>query len=489
MHNRSMMVSQRFTCTQRRRVMAVSIVWLLASWLIGDLQLVAADDARRRPNIIFILADDLGYGDLGCYGQKRIQTPNIDRLASEGMRFTDFYAGSTVCAPSRCVLMTGLHTGHAFIRGNGKDNLRPEDVTVAEILKQAGYATGHFGKWGLGHEGSTGVPTRQGFDEFFGYLDQHHAHNYYPSFLVRNEQRVALKNVVPGQGEFGQGVASEKVEYSHDLIAAAALSFVDSHKDRPFFLYLPLTTPHANNEARAKGMEVPDYGSYANQDWPEAQKGHAAMITRMDTDVGKILARLKEYDIDDHTIVFFSSDNGPHAEGGNDPDFQDSNGPLRGIKRSLTDGGIRVPMLVRWPGRVKAGSTNEHVGAFWDVLPTLAELAGVADRAPKEIDGISFAPTLLGREGQRQHEYLYWAFYEQGGARAIRQGRWKAVQQPYHTPVRLYDIVADIGESNDLAAEHADVVSELTKRMNESYAPSDRWRFPQAAPKKPAKGK
>ncbi|MCH7728708.1 MAG: sulfatase-like hydrolase/transferase, partial [Planctomycetes bacterium] len=256
------------------------------------------------------------------------------------------------------------HTGHAFIRGNGKDNLRPSDVTVAEVLKEAGYTTGMFGKWGLGHEGSTGLPTRQGFDEFYGYLDQHHAHNYYPQFLVRNEKRVPLRNVVPKPGQFGQGVATVKIDYSHDLITEEALAFIDHNKDRRFFLYVPWTIPHANNEARNKGMEVPDFGIYKDKEWPEAQKGHAAMITRMDADVGRILARLEKYGIDDNTIVMFTSDNGPHREGGNDPDFQDSNGKLRGIKRDLSEGGIRVPMIARWPGKVPAGTTTNFAGAF-----------------------------------------------------------------------------------------------------------------------------
>jgi arylsulfatase A-like enzyme len=447
-------------------------------WCTEATRAVAAAESTAPPNIIFVLADDLGYGDLGCYGQRQIKTPNIDRLAREGLRFTDFYAGCTVCAPSRCVLMTGYHTGHAFIRGNGKDNLRPEDVTVAEVLKDAGYATCLAGKWGLGHEGSTGVPTRQGFNHFFGYLDQHHAHNYYPNFLLRNEQRVELKNVVPQPGEFGQGVAAKKVEYSHDLIMDEALGFIDRHKAQPFFLYLALTIPHANNEAGKAGMEVPELGEYADRDWPEPQKAHAAMIGRMDRDVGRLLERLAQHGIDERTIVLFSSDNGPHAEGGNDPNFNDSNGPLKGIKRDLTEGGIRVPMLVRWPGKVAAGATSSHAGAFWDVLPTLAELAGVKDKAPAGIDGLSFAPTLLGAKAQQPHDHLYWAFYERGGARALRQGDWKAVQQPYHTPVRLYNLKTDLGEEHDVAAEHAELVAKMTAVMDAEYAPSDRWKFP-----------
>jgi arylsulfatase A-like enzyme len=443
---------------------------------------VRSADPDRPPNIIFILADDLGYGDLGCYGQQKIQTPNLDRLAAEGMRFTQFYAGSTVCAPSRCALMTGLHTGHGYIRGNGRENLRPEDVTVARVLKQRGYATGLVGKWGLGHEGSTGVPTEQGFDDFFGYLDQVHAHNYYPSFLLRNGERVALPNVVANEGPFGQGVATKKVQYSHDLMSDEALGFIDRHQDKPFFLYLAWTVPHANNEAGRQGMEVPDYGPYANRDWPEPQKGHAAMITRMDQDVGKLLARLKRHGIDERTIVFFSSDNGPHREAGIDPDFADSNGPLRGIKRSLHDGGIRVPMLVRWPGKIAAGAVSDFVGAFWDVLPTLAELAGAGDHVPAGLDGLSFVPTLVGRgHEQQQHDHLFWFFYEQGGARAMRRGAWKAVQQPLDSPVRLYDLAEDVGEQNDVAASQPEIVADLQRRMEETYVPSARWRFPATA--------
>ncbi len=441
-----------------------------------------AADAPRKPNIVFILADDLGYGDLGSYGQKQIRTPNLDRMAKEGMRFTQFYAGCTVCAPSRCVLMTGLHTGHCFIRGNAKENLRPEDVTVAKVLKDAGYETGLVGKWGLGHEGSSGVPTKQGFGSFYGYLDQVHAHNYYPAYLMRNEERVPLKNVVPGTGEFGKGVATTKVEYSHDLMAAEALAFLDRNKDRPFFLYFAPTIPHANNEAGKLGMEVPDFGIYKDKDWPEPQKGHAAMISRLDADVGRLFERLKKHGIDENTLVFFSSDNGPHREGGNNPDFNHSHGPLRGIKRDLYEGGIRIPLIARWPGKVKAGTTTEYIGAFWDVLPTLAELGG--GKTPTGLDGISFVPTLLGQQDmQKQHESLYWAFYESGGAMAVRMGKWKAVQQPIGTAIQLYDLDADIGEKDDVAAKHPEVVAKMKKAMDESHTPSTRWKFPEQRPK------
>jgi arylsulfatase A-like enzyme len=286
---------------------------------------------------------------------------------------------------------------------------------------------------------------------------------------------------VPEVGRWGQGVASAKNEYSHDLMAEEALSFIDRHQLGPFFLYLALAVPHANNEARQLGMEVPDYGQYADRDWPEPQKGHAAMITRMDADVGRLMLRLRQYGIDERTIVFFTSDNGPHAEGGNDPDFQDSNGPLRGIKRSLYEGGIRVPMLVRWPGRLPPGSESSHVGAFWDVLPTLAELSDTAKHVPPGLDGISFVPTLLGHsDQQRQHDDLFWAFYEGGGARALRRGKWKAVQQPIRTPIRLYDLDQDLDEQHDIAAEHAEVVADMQRRMDAAYAPSELWSFPMA---------
>jgi arylsulfatase A-like enzyme len=361
-------------------------------------------------------------------------------------------------------------------------------VTVAEVLKGAGYHTGLTGKWGLGEEGSTGVPTRQGFDYFFGYLNQHHAHNYYPAYLFRNEQRVPLKNEVPGAGEFGSGVATKKIEYSHDLVAEEALKFIDEQKEGPFFLYLAFTMPHANNEAKNKGMEVPDYGPYANLDWPEPQKGHAAMITRMDADIGRVFAKLKELKIDDRTLVFFGSDNGPHREGGNDPDFNNSNGPFKGIKRSLTEGGIRIPFIARWPGKIAAGTTSDWIGGYQDVMPTLAELTGTSERVPSYIDGISFLPTLLGHPNdQKNHDYLYWAFYEGGAGQAARFGNWKAVQQPYHSPIRLYDLENDLGEEHDLAAKRPELVEQAKQMMQAAYTPSELWQFPKAGQKKTGK--
>ena len=452
------------------------------------LTICQAANAAKKPNVIFILSDDLGYGDLGSFGQKRIQTPVLDKMAAEGMKMTNFYAGSTVCAPSRCVVMTGYHTGHCFIRGNGKDNLRPSDVTVGEVMKAAGYQTALIGKWGLGHEGSSGVPTKQGFDYFFGYLDLHHAHNYYPSFLVRDEKRVPLKNVVPNEGQYGQGKASVKKEYSHDLLANEALKFIDRAKDNPFFLYLALTIPHANNEAGKEGMEVPDYGIYADKDWPEPQKGHAAMISRMDTDIGRIMDRLKQYGIDDNTLILFSSDNGPHREGGNDPDFQNSNGDLKEIKRSLHEGGIRVPTIARWPGQISAGTSTDHAGGFWDIMATFADVAGSEEEVPEDTDGISFMPSLLGdNNDQHQHDFLYWAFYERGGTQALRKGKWKAIEQPSHTPVRLYDLSQDLGEETDLAAKHPGLVKEFSVLMQNAYKANDKWKFPAAKVKPKSK--
>jgi len=440
---------------------------------------------KNRPNIIFILADDLGYGDLGCYGQQTIKTPNIDKLAAEGMRFTDHYAGSTVCAPSRCCLMTGLHTGHALIRGNANVALRPSDITVAELLKQVGYSTGIIGKWGLGEPDSTGIPNRQGFDYWFGYLNQRHAHNYYPEYLWLNENKFELKNevnhVIGGQDRTPGGVATKREIYSHDLFAEQALSFVEKNQGNPFFLYLALTIPHANNEAGSKGMEVPSLEPYADKDWPEPQKGHAAMITRMDGDIGRLMAKLEELGLNENTLVMFTSDNGPHKEGGADPAFFNSSGPLQGYKRALYEGGIRVPMIARWPGRIKAGSVSNHNSAFWDFLPTCCELVGA--KAPEGIDGISMAATLLGRSGgQREHDYLYWEFHEQGKRQAVRMGDWKGVRQNVAKnpdgPIELYNLKNDIGEKTNVAARHPGIVTKIEECMKAARTPSENWPLP-----------
>ena len=440
----------------------------------------------KRPNIIYILADDLGYGDLGCYGQKTIKTDNIDRMAAEGMRFTQHYAGSTVCAPSRCTLMTGLHTGKATVRGNsgkieGRVPLRTSDVTIAEMLKRAGYATALVGKWGLGEERTTGFPNKKGFDYFFGYLNQTHAHNYYPAFLWRNNKKVALGNEVvrPKSGYAqGYGGASTKcVDYSHDIFTREAFDFIDKSRHRPFFLYLAYTIPHANNEARIldrHGMEVPDYGIYKDKDWPEAQKGHAAMITRMDRDIGRLLGRLKKLGLDESTLVMFSSDNGPHREGGARPEFFNSGGSLRGIKRDLYEGGIRVPMIARWPGKIKAGSVSNHVSAFWDILPTCAEVA--VFKSPENIDGISMIPTLLGQaEQQKKHKFLYWEFHEGGFKQAVRMGEWKAVRLGPGEPLELYNLVEDIAEKQNVAAQHPEVIAKIESYLRTARTHSPNW--------------
>jgi arylsulfatase A-like enzyme len=450
-----------------------------------SLALVAAAPSQdRKPNIVFILADDLGYGDLGCYGQKRIKTPNLDRMAAEGTRFTQFYAGSTVCAPSRCVLMTGLHTGHCYIRGNAKVDLRPEDVTVAKVLKGAGYATGLCGKWGLGHEGSTGTPNKQGFDFFFGYMDQTHAHNYYPTFLMRNEERVGLRNVVPKEGPVGQGVATERVDYSPDLIHKEALAFIEANRARPFFLYYASTLPHANNEAGKQGMEIPDYGDYAKENWPDPEKGRAAMISRLDRDVGQVLSKLKELGIEKETLVLFSSDNGPHREGGADPDFFDCNGPLKGTKRSLHDGGIRVPMIAHWPGRVLAGRVSDRVWGMVDFLPTAAELSGT--RPPGSLDGQSEAEHLFRKiiDGSR---VLYWEFFESGFHQAVRLGDWKAVRHGLDGKLELYDLKADIGEGTNIADRHPEEVAKIEDYLRAARTESEHWK--PAAGKGKGKGK
>ena len=430
--------------------------------------------ADRKPNIVFILADDLGYGDVGCYGQKMIRTPNIDRLAAEGMRFTQCYAGSTVCAPSRCCLMTGLHTGHARVRGNAQVPLQPDDRTVAEVLKAAGFATALCGKWGLGEAESTGVPNKKGFDYFFGYLNQNHAHAYYPDYLWKNQEKLALPNVVKNN------VASTKAVYSPDLITKEALGFIDANKDRPFFLYFAPTLPHANNEAKQEGMEIPSDAPYTAEKWPQPQKNHAAMITRLDADIGKLLDKLKELKLDENTIVFFSSDNGPHKEGGGDPAFFESAGQLRGYKRSMTEGGIRVPMIVRWPGKVKPAE-SDFVWAFWDFLPTAAELAGA--KVPGGLDGQSIVPELLGTGEVKPHKFLYWEFHEGGSKQAVRTGDWKAIRNQVGGPLALYDLRRDIGEQENVAAKHADFVAMIEEYLKTARSESTEW--PLRAAKKP----
>jgi arylsulfatase A-like enzyme len=433
--------------------------------------------SAAAPNIVYILADDLGYGDLSCFGQTTLKTPNLDRMAAEGMRFRQHYAGSTVCAPSRCALLTGLHTGHCRIRGNAMGSiLTEEDVTIAQLLKKVGYATGCVGKWGLGAPPPLNDPELRGFDHFFGYISMWHAHNFYPEFVIRNGKQVALRNEVPKNDKWidGRGVATKRVDYVPDLVTEEALGFIEKNQDRPFFLYLAMNVPHANNEAGKKGMEVPDWGEFASQDWPDPEKGFASMIRNIDNDVGRVLRKLKSLGLENNTLVIFTSDNGPHQEGGHMAGHFDSNGPLRGIKRDVYDGGVRVPMIARWPGKVPAGATSDHICAFWDMLPTFCELAG-ADLSDRT-DGISIVPTLLGQsDEQKKHDYLYWEFYEKGGRIAVRLGEYKGVRMNViknpEAPIELYRVTEDPGEQVDMSADHPQVVAEIDRIMKEAHAP------------------
>jgi arylsulfatase A len=451
---------------------------------------IQAGQRKKKPNIVYIMADDLGYAELGCYGQKKIRTPNIDKLAAEGMKFTQHYSGNPVCAPSRCSLMTGLHTGHAQIRANkqvggdagwvlgstigGQWPIRADTVTVAKILKKAGYTTGAFGKWGLGRAGTTGDPNKQGFDHFYGYICQRQAHTYYPNHLWRDGKIEWLDANKDGQ---------EKV-YSHDLIAAEALKFIKADKDRPFFLYVPFTIPHVAlqvpedslAEYRGKWPDPPYKGDKGYFPHPNPRACYAAMVTRMDRDVGRIMALLKELALDDNTLVIFTSDNGPTFNGGTDSAFFESAKPFRGLKASVYEGGIRVPYIARWPGRIKAGSVNDHISAFWDFLPTCCELTGV--EPPKDIDGISMLPTLLGQDQrQKEHKYLYW---ELRGQQAIRMGKWKAVRLKPGRKIELYDLDSDIAESKDLADEHPEIVAEMAEIFRTGRTKSEVFPLPKA---------
>jgi arylsulfatase A-like enzyme len=446
---------------------------IFAGWAAQGAEPPANRVRVNKPNIIFILADDLGYGDLGCYGQTKIKTPNLDQMAAQGMRFTQCYAGTTVCAPSRSSLMTGQHTGHTRIRGNQAYPLQPQDITVAEVLKPAGYRTGALGKWGMGLQGTTGTPARQGFDEWFGYLSQTHAHDYYPTQLWRSSISAQIEDQpTPIEGNLN----GEKRIYSHDLFSMTTSNFVRVSHYSSFFLYLAYTIPHANNELGKKagnGMEVPNDKPYSDENWPQAEKNKAAMITRMDADVGALLQQLRKVGIETNTIVFFTSDNGPHKEGGVDPKFFDSSGPLRGIKRDMYEGGIRVPMIVWWPGRIRPGTVSEQVWAFWDFLPTAAEIAGV--KPPANIDGISMLPTLLGKQQTNQHEFLYWEFHEKGTKQAVRMGDWKAIRPAPDKPLELYNLKSDISETVDVADSHPDVTAKIENYLKTARTESQRW--------------
>lgn len=474
--------------------------------------------APPPPNIIYILADDLGYAELGCYGQEKIKTPHIDQLAAEGIRFTQHYCGNAVCAPSRSVLMTGKHSGHAYIRSNrpnslpagvverygmefgGQEPIPDSEVTIGEVLKEKGYTTAAIGKWGLGHFGTPGSPDLQGFDLFFGYNCQAHAHSYYPAYLWRNDKKVMLNNdpPIPGHASLPETAdpndptsyeAFKGDDYAPDRMIDEALQFIRENKEGPFFLYFPSTIPHVALHVPDKELEpylgqweetpfVPEEGSgYTPHQTPRA--AYAAMISRLDGDVGRIMGLLRELALEENTLVIFSSDNGTsHLEQEVDYEFFESVGPLRGLKGSLYEGGIRVPMIARWPGRIKPGTTSDLPSAFWDVMPTLAEAAG--GESPDGIDGISFLPTLLDRDGQQKHEHLYWEFTGYGGQQALRMGDWKAVRQSMlqesnQDPLRieLYNLKDDISESRNLAAEHPDIVARMREIMEAEHTPSE----------------
>lgn len=437
------------------------------------------------PNILLIQADDLGYGDLSAYGQARFETPSLDRLAREGIRFTQYYAGSTVCAPSRTALMTGLHTGHTWIRGNGRlpegdVPLRPEDVTIAEVLRQAGYRTAVIGKWGLGQPGTTGQPDRQGFDHSFGFLDHRHAHRQFTDHLWRNGERVTT---------------DLEDDYVNDLFTRETAAFIERDDPRPFFIYLNYTVPHAElrapddsiapfrsrfpeqpfASATADGKPTgarPDAASLGYRSQPTPFAAFAAMITRMDRDIGRLADLLRTQGLDRRTVVLFISDNGPHREGGADPGFFKSSGDLRGIKRDLYEGGIRVPMIARWTGTIPAGRVSDHVWAHWDVLPTVADIAGA--RVPVGLDGMSMKRALRG-ERQPAHPFLYWEFHERGFQQAVRMGRWKAVRLKMDAPMEVYDLENDPKETRDIAAAHPDVVAKIETYLKTARTESARW--------------
>jgi arylsulfatase A len=438
-----------------------------------------------RPNILLIQADDLGYGDLSAYGQARFETAALDRLAREGIRFTQYYAGSTVCAPSRTALMTGFHTGHAWIRGNGAlpagdTPLRPEDVTIAEVLRDAGYRTAVIGKWGLGQPGTTGQPDRQGFDHAFGFLDHRHAHRQFTDHLWRNGERVAT---------------SVEADYVNDLFTSETAAFIERKDARPFFVYLNYTVPHAELRVPDDSVEPfrgrfpeqpfgnaaaderrtgarPDAASLGYRSQPAPLATFAAMITRMDRDIGRLADKLRAQGIERQTLLLFISDNGPHREGGANPVFFKSSGALRGIKRDLYEGGIRVPNIARWIGTIPAGRVSDHVWAHWDVLPTLADLAGA--RTPAGLDGLSMSRALRG-EAQPTHPFLYWEFHERGFQQAVRMGRWKAVRLKTAAPLELYDLDADPGEQREISAAHPDVVQKIETYLKTARTESDRW--------------
>ncbi len=465
---------------------------LLASGLttlISCKQQTTEKAAPIPPNIIFIMADDLGYGDIGTYGQDKIATPFLDEMARQGIHFSNFYAGTSVCAPSRASLMLGKHTGHLAIRGNRQDSvyggqmaLLDTDRTIAEYLKKVGYATKLIGKWGLGNPRSSGDPSQQGFDSYYGYTDQILAHNYYPEFLWKDGKKQLLDNTVQylekdawhgGLGSY----STEKKEYSHDLFMKETVAFLETERSEPFFLYLSLTIPHDNGEQLdSMRFEVPQQGVYKNKKWTKNQKDYAAMITRMDQGIGTVMETLKKQGLDDNTLVIFTSDNGPMRQMPTTA-FFNSNGPFRGGKRDLYEGGIRMPFIAKWPGKIKPHSVSDHPSAFWDILPTLSELAGNPLTETDETDGISFVPTLLAQEQTQKHPALYWEFHgSKEVLQAVRKDNYKLVKKMLRqdTIVRweLFDIATDAEELTDLYERRPKIALELRTLLQESHLES-----------------
>ena len=473
--------------------------------LAAALLLALLAPSRDAQNVVYVLADDLGWGELGSYGQTKIQTPHLDRLAAEGMRMTRHYSGSPVCAPSRCVLLTGLHTGHAVVRDNwenggwgpdepeGQLPLPPESVTLAELLKERGYATAAIGKWGLGGPDTTGHPNRQGFDHFFGYLCQRKAHNYFPSHLWRNEQRVELNDYFRAHQRLEEPLATpadyaaayQAEHYAPDLMIDEALRFVRENAERPFFLYYASPIPHVALQVHDDDLEAypaewdddPYLGTKGYLPHPSPRRAYAAMVSHLDGEVGLLLDLLDELGLRDDTIVVFSSDNGPTFNGGSDSAFFESTAGLRGLKCSVYEGGVRVPCIVRWPSRIAAGATTAHVSGFQDVLPTILELVGAA-LPEHQLDGISFAPTLLGLGGQRVHDHLYW---EYAGRQALLRDPWKAVRPRVgkgDLALELYHLGDDPAESRDVAGLYPGVVEELEGVLAAARTPSTDFPVP-----------
>ncbi len=479
-------------CGIQKSLLRLSALLLVAA-LTGSFSATSnqafSAEPKTPPNIVLILADDLGYGDLGCFGQKTLKTPRLDAMAKDGMRFTQFYAGCTVCAPSRSVLLTGRHCGHTVVRGNSTAPvvIQPGQPTIASVLKKAGYKTACIGKWGVGTPDNFTNPNDCGFDHFYGYVNMWHAHNFYPEFLIRNGKVEKLANEVapkwkneqnPSLPKAGRGVAVTRKQYAPDLFIEDALGFIRNNHKQPFFLYFAMNVPHANNEGGRNGMEVPDLGEFKTKDWPEPEKGFAAMIRNIDRDTGRVLDLLKELKIDDNTLVLFTSDNGPHQEGGHKADFFDSNGKFRGIKRDLYEGGIRVPAIAHWPGKVAAGSVTDQAWYAGDLMATFCELTGA--RLPEETDSDSFVSALDGKpvekKWKRQHN-MYWEFYERGSAQAIRFGKWKAIRSPMFTgKIELYDMSWDFDEDHNYAARRPDLVRHAANLLDKAHTPDPNWK-------------